>query len=40
MNKIKYELLESGAKIMMRPDRISRLINDDGIELEDIANHL
>lgn len=40
MNKMKYELLESGAKIMMHPDRILRLIYEDGIELEDIANHL
>jgi len=40
MNKIKYDLLETGAKIMMHPDRILRLINDDGIELEEISNNL
>ena len=39
MNKIKYELLESGAKIMMHPDHIKRLL-DSGVELEEIANHL
>jgi Leucine-rich repeat (LRR) protein len=39
MNKIKYELLESGAKIMMHPDRISRLL-DEGTDMEYIADHL
>ena len=39
MNKMKYELIESGAKIMMHPDRISRLINE-GTDMEYIANHL
>ena len=39
MNKIKYELLDTGAKIMMHPDRILRLL-DAGVDMEYIANHL
>ena len=39
MNRIKYELLESGAKILGHPDHIMRLF-EAGVELEEIANHL
>jgi len=39
MNKIKYELLETGAKIIMHPTRVLRLI-DSGVDMEYIANHL
>ena len=39
MNRIKYELLESGAKILGHPDHIMRLL-EAGVELEEIANHL
>ena len=39
MHKIKYELLEQGAKIMLHPTRIMRLL-DDGSEMESIVDHL
>ena len=39
MNKIKYELLETGAKLLGHPDHIMRLL-EAGVELEEISDNL
>jgi hypothetical protein len=39
MNKTKYELLETGAKMMGHPDHIMRLL-EEGVELEEISDNL
>ena len=39
MNKIKYELLETGAKLLGHPDHIRRLL-EAGVELEEISDNL
>ena len=39
MNRIKYELLESGAKLLGHPDHIMRLL-EAGVELEEISDNL
>jgi Leucine-rich repeat (LRR) protein len=39
MNRIKYELLESGAKLLGHPDHIMQLL-EAGVELEEISDNL